>query len=751
MADYGINFQITNGLGTPLTFLKFSSAEGDCCTYDGPTVIPSDGQPHGVHLADPCFATGAEGTAYFYAVVQGQQRQYAWYGNCPVWNANNGAAGPGVLAWNEGGHPLTVTIAVNPQTPGWTLLSQLVQHLFVLMLENRSFDHMLGFSGIKGTDAETGQPAASNGLNGTESNVYNGQSYAVSQPADWGMPVDPGHEFLDVLTQLCGPGAVYQPGGAYPPVDNSGYVADYASSGGAGNPAEIMKGYAPGQLPVLTALAQEFALCDGWRASMPGPTWPNRFFAMAASSGGLDHSPSTDQILTWETVSGFTFQNGSIFDAITRGHKAWRIYRGDQGPFSGSLPIASGLKGIRIFDVAPYSGFAADVRGNYPWEFTFIEPNYGDVAGDTYLGGTSQHPLDDVRRGEGLIKATYEALRNSPLWNTSLLIVTWDEHGGFYDHAAAPPGGAPSPGDRTVTPGNVNQYGFTFEQYGPRVPAVIVSPLIPKNLIDHRTYDHSSIPATVEKIFDLPPLTQRDARARDVTSLVSLTTPRATPATLPDPAAGTAQPAAAQPAAAGTAGTGPGADQPADQGNLPGFLHLALRADLQLSAAEEQPAKIARVASISTRGEADEYLREVGEKVAAAKPALVLQQALGAQVQDGPAGASFGAYLSPENTTASMLAQWSVRIAQRDGSWSGSITSQQPGEVLQTPDLSGIFDVIVVASGPRMPEKQLAPLRESRADISCESHRRAMVGIVAAPDGTDAAYWTVWNPAPDGA
>jgi hypothetical protein len=239
MADYGIYFQITNGLGVPLNFLKFVSAEGDCCTYDGPASIPSDGQPHAVHLADPCFATGAEGTAYFYAVVQGQRRQYGWYGNCPVWSDVNGASGPGVLAWNGGGHPLTVTIAVNPQTPGWTLLDQLVQHVFVLMLENRSFDHLLGFSGITGTDAETGQPAAINGLSGKESNQYNGTSYTVSQPADWGMPVDPGHEFPDVLIQLCGPGAVYQPGGAYPPVNNSGFVVDYVSSGGSDNPAEL--------------------------------------------------------------------------------------------------------------------------------------------------------------------------------------------------------------------------------------------------------------------------------------------------------------------------------------------------------------------------------------------------------------------------------------------------------------------------------------------------------------------------------
>ena len=122
---------------------------------------------------------------------------------------------------------------------------------------------------------------------------------------------DPGHEFcLDpanniptgVLQQLCGPGAVYPFGGAYPAILNSGFVASYAAIGGQSSPGEIMKCYSPSQLPVLNKLAQEFVVCDNWQASMPGPTWPNRFFAHAASSGGLDHSPSPADIAKWDTT-----------------------------------------------------------------------------------------------------------------------------------------------------------------------------------------------------------------------------------------------------------------------------------------------------------------------------------------------------------------------------------------------------------------------------------------------------------------
>src|SRR5215472_13027269 len=96
--------------------------------------------------------------------------------------------------------------------------TQLIEHVFVLMLENRSLDHMLGFSGITGKDAATGQPTAVNGLTGKESNTDKGKTFTVSQPADWTMPLDPGHEFTDVLVQLCGPGAVYRPGAGVRPL-----------------------------------------------------------------------------------------------------------------------------------------------------------------------------------------------------------------------------------------------------------------------------------------------------------------------------------------------------------------------------------------------------------------------------------------------------------------------------------------------------------------------------------------------------
>jgi phospholipase C len=480
-----------------------------------------------------------------------------------------------------------------------------IEHVFVLMLENRSFDHLLGFSGITGTDAVTGAPTNINGLSGTESNSYGAQTYTVTQGADYQMPTDPGHEFPAVLLQLCGSAATYQSGGQYPAINDSGFVASYVASQGQ-DPGEVMKCYGTDQLPVLNALAREFVVCDNWYASMPGPTWPNRMFGHAASSAGLDHSPTTAEIVEWETIDGLSFPNGTIFDALEQNGITRRLYAGDD------FPLVAALKGIHLDDIRQYSLFADDLKqANYPDRYIYIEPSY-DILND-YKGSTSQHPLADITLGEGLIKATYEAIRNSPVWPTSVLIITWDEHGGFYDHGM--PSAATAPGD--TAPGSPNnEYGFTFEQYGARVAALVISPLIPRNLIDHRVYDHASIPATVEALFGLNSMTARDANANSLDALITLTSPRDdAPTTLPAPAVSggalSVSPAVAPPVSA-TSVSRPG--DSVDEGNLPAVVHAAMQQDLTIRPDQRQ-AIVNRVASIKTREDARQYLAEVQERV----------------------------------------------------------------------------------------------------------------------------------------
>jgi phospholipase C len=515
--------------------------------------------------------------------------------------------------------------------------------VFVLILENRSFDHLLGFSRIAGTDATSGNETEISGLvdldllefakhlgansakgvvdllwrfspiqppaslrDALTSNGYRGQLFRVQQGAGFEMPVDPGHEFTDVLMQLSGTYS-YPPGSAYPSINNSGYVTSYVANGGS-TPGEIMKCYdSLVQLPVLSQLAQEFVVCDNWYSSLPGPTWPNRFFAHAASSGGLDHSPSQEDIVEWEVFDGFGFQNGTIFDRMSNSNLSWRIYSGD------NFPQVAGLAGIHLWDIHDYNNFLHDVaQPNYPVSYTFIEPSYGHFWSD-YRCGTSQHPQDDITRGEALVKCTYEAIRNSPNWDSSMLIITYDEHGGFYDHAIPP--GAVAPGDTTLEDES-NKYGFTFEQLGPRIPALIISPLIPRNLIDHRTYDHSSIPATLEACFGLNAMTNRDAMANSLMSLVSLSNPRQDAPTSLNPPADSKIRRCAPFSCSATSEMALALNAPLPvtrhrqrtDGNLPGFLQIAAKFEMVSTPQRDRAKVIARFRSIKTRADAFRFL-----------------------------------------------------------------------------------------------------------------------------------------------
>lgn len=161
----------------------------------------------------------------------------------------------------------------------------------------------------------------------------------------------------------------------------------------------------------------------------------------------------------------------------------------------------------------------ADLAAGYTARYTFIEPGYGNIVDGTYENGTSQHPMDGLAGGDQLAARVYNAIRNSPLWERSLLVILYDEHGGFYD--SVKPGAAPPPNDGAAATLNAN--GFGFDVYGVRVPAIVVSPWVARGHVDHTVYDHSSVPATVERLFGLQPLTDRDRNANDLLSLITST------------------------------------------------------------------------------------------------------------------------------------------------------------------------------------------------------------------------------------
>lgn len=495
------------------------------------------------------------------------------------------------------------------------------------MLENRSFDHIFGFSGISGI----------NGLDGTESNSYSGTPYTVRKGAENPMTTDSNHEFLDTMEQLCGTdygpkGKNPFPAGPYPPINNSGFVANYATIAdedtGLPNPADygdVMKCCDPTEVPVIVQLAQEFAICDQWYCSIPGPTWPNRLFAMGASSSGLDDTPCKSDILKWESVDGLKYKHGSIFQLLKKHGLSYRLYHDWDNQFAdpaapfyegGGFSMVSALQGIFLWDVHSLKGFADDLQGDYPYQYTFIEPNYGDAVSDTYSGGSSQHPEDCLAAGEAMIAATYRAIRKSPLWDTSLLIVTYDEHGGFYDHVAPPP--ATPPGDDPDYGLNVN--GFDFSNYGVRVPAVVISPLVPKGTVATDLFDHTSILRTVEDLNSLGQLTDRDASAMNLLGLLTEPAPRTD---CPEEIVAQVNPCVPNTQML-TAEAAMADETPlVNKGNVIVHLQAAMKAELELAGGNEadRASIIAKAEAIKTKGQARMYFKEVWEKVDAAKKA----------------------------------------------------------------------------------------------------------------------------------
>lgn len=440
-----------------------------------------------------------------------------------------------------------------------------IKKLFVLAMENRSYDHMLGFANLAGPDPVTGAPAKANdfftdvGPKDLSAAPFinrkvKGDVVVTSKGAPFMLEEDDGppHDFQHIIVQAAGfhdaAGVWQEPNlegvkNKYPDWHGEGFVR-IAEVDGCPHPELVMKAFEKGEVPVLAGLAAEYAVCDNWFSSLPGPTWPNRMFMHAATSGGLHTSPGAPTVAGSAVLSGFRFENGTIFDALDDKCVDWRIFEGDEFPQVWALDgmNLNAAKG-RFTDMHEFEEAVAD-PGFRP-QYVFIEPAYGNFVSGTYHCGNSQHPCDDVTRGEALIKRVYDAIRRSPHWESSALVITYDEHGGFFDHVEPPI--APPPGDKNTSQseggfiapfadGTNSDFGFKFDRFGVRVPAVVISPLIPKGTVDHTRYDHSSIVKTVGAMFGFGPLTDRDAEAQDFLKLFSLKTPRKdTPVTAPDP------------------------------------------------------------------------------------------------------------------------------------------------------------------------------------------------------------------------
>jgi phospholipase C len=313
---------------------------------------------------------------------------------------------------------------------------------------------------------------------------------------------------------------------------------------------------------------------------------------------------------------GFKHAHGNIFAALRNKGVVWQIFV--DPPYVGHFvpPPVCLLQGIHYLSTYGYAKFDASVKSpTYPEGYTFIEPNYGHVFTESFKEGSSQHPMDGTYGGEMLIKKTYETIRNSPHWDTSLLIITYDEHGGFFDSSV--PGAAPAPNDNPNNDPKFDYSRFTkfdFKQFGVRVPAIVVSPRVKKGVVDHTIYDHTSVLATIEHFFNVKPLTERDAKANPLTPLLSKTVRTDCPTVLPNPVP---SPSSLTLATVGAEGELLTEQQPLPaEGNVHTFLLALLKTDLELTPNEADKAIIlAEYQQIKTVGEARAYAKKVAAKV----------------------------------------------------------------------------------------------------------------------------------------
>jgi phospholipase C len=440
-----------------------------------------------------------------------------------------------------------------------------IEHVVVLMMENRSFDHIFGFrpgvKGLTGKEFNLPNPASPESKSNARFTVDQNAPYAVLAGRG------PGHSVNATNTQLCnsktGPSSSL-------PATNNGFVANYQSELRADKvqkptPAMtqvVMQSFAPGKLPSISALADHFCLCDHWYADVPGPTQPNRFYMHAATSDGF-------ALNTWQRQLDVP----TIYNRLSDAGHTWAVYSIDVNEVLEFSQVNKQTANFKPFE----EHFQDDAaKGNLP-NYSFIVPRFLNSKTTTGIGNgqaNSQHAPQDARYGDNFIADVYDAVRAGPGWEKTLLVVLYDEHGGFYDHVVPPSQNIPNPDGKTSPSAGDPSYApkFGFDRLGMRVPALIVSPWVKAGIVDSTQYQHTSVLATVKEMFGLKDfLTARDKGANRFTGLLNLSSPRTdTPLTLPR---------VALPAAATTSLTDPAhpANQPLDdtqQDALENVFHL---------------------------------------------------------------------------------------------------------------------------------------------------------------------------------
>lgn len=259
--------------------------------------------------------------------------------------------------------------------------------------------------------------------------------------------------------------------------------------------------YAPDRLPALHRLGRDFTVCDHWFSSLPGPTWPNRFFALSGTSSGRVLMPEG---LKAPRLEEFVAQTqDTLFDRLDEAGKSWKIYYYDF-PISLLFTHQRRAKNLQRYHLIKHLFDDIANEANFP-QFVFIEPKYMGA------GQNDDHPPHNVFKAQKLIADVYNAIRSSPaLWASTLLVVTYDEHGGFYDHVEPP----------AAVPPDDHREEWTFDRLGVRVPALLVSPWVGRR-VEHTQFDHTSLLRYLTDKWNLGSLGARVAAATSIRGAIN--------------------------------------------------------------------------------------------------------------------------------------------------------------------------------------------------------------------------------------
>lgn len=368
-----------------------------------------------------------------------------------------------------------------------------IDHIVVLMMENRSFDHVLGYLKLEGTNPEI------DGLDISMSNRDNGNSYSVHRLPGTLFEHDPGHEEEEVAEQLRD--------------NNSGFVKNYKKKHKKDHPSLIMGYHNASAVPVYDHLVRNFCVCDRWFCSVPGATWPNRLYAACGKARSKSNRP---------------FPLPPIYDQLSfvrhleAANVRWGWYAHDMATLrliDGRYRVGYGSNFFwfdrrTLVNQTTFLDHAAS--GDLP-AVSWIDPNFVDYAVTGPRESNDDHPPSDVMAGQDLVLKLYNAVVNSPAWRKTLMIIVYDEHGGFYDH---------------VVPENAADDNPNFRSYGVRVPAIIVSPWVERGKVAHKVFDHTSIIKTILLRFcrradgSIPDMGARVRNAEQLGTLLTLDVPR---------------------------------------------------------------------------------------------------------------------------------------------------------------------------------------------------------------------------------